>query len=115
MNSVLYRVILKGAGGHGSRPDLAKNPITCFANIEQFINSCTAFGRFEIISVSSGTSGNIIPKELEMIIKLSFENSGEEEKAVSDFVDKIGKLASVYGCEVLLEKMKNSLKALDKM
>lgn len=55
-----FRITIQGCGGHGSRPDLSRNPVDCFAAVYGALTSigCT------VLSVDGGTAGNIIPDAL---------------------------------------------------
>ena len=55
-----YTVTIFGLGAHGSRPDLGRNPVDCFA---------AAYGALQTIGctisdVDGGTAGNIIADKL---------------------------------------------------
>lgn len=65
-----FEVTFKGLGGHGSRPDLARNPITALACAISELqgaaqNWITPFesGVISVATVSGGTLANIIPEE----------------------------------------------------
>ena len=65
-----FEVTFKGLGGHGSRPDLARNPITALACAITELqgaaqNWITPFesGVISVATVSGGTLANIIPEE----------------------------------------------------
>lgn len=67
-----FEVKFKGQGGHGSRPDLARNPITALAAAITELqgaaqNWITPFesGVISVATVSGGTLPNIIPEEAE--------------------------------------------------
>ena len=65
-----FEVTFKGLGGHGSRPDLARNPVTALAAAIVELqgaaqNWITPFesGVISVATVSGGTLPNIIPEE----------------------------------------------------
>lgn len=66
-----FEIHIKGKGGHGSRPDLANNPLDCFAAFYQAINSIRLrqisphhLLTFSIPLVRMGSLGNVIEEEL---------------------------------------------------
>ena len=68
--SAHFVVTFKGQGGHGSRPDLARNPVTALASAIVELqgavqNRITPFesGVISVATVSGGTLPNIIPEE----------------------------------------------------
>ena len=68
--SAHFAVKFKGVGGHGSRPDLARNPVTALASAIVELqgavqNRITPFesGVISVATVSGGTLPNIIPEE----------------------------------------------------
>lgn len=68
-----YRIIVKGKGGHGARPNVAVDPITAAAHIHialQEINSReldpSEFGVFTTGMFKGGEASNIIPDTAEM-------------------------------------------------
>ena len=69
-SSAHFVVTFKGLGGHGSRPDLARNPVTALASAIVELqgavqNRITPFesGVISVATVSGGTLPNIIPNE----------------------------------------------------
>lgn len=81
-----FRIALHGKGGHGSRPDLAYNPIDCFASIHMQLQQLRlrAVSPQECLSVSvgsvhSGELQNVIPNTLEFAGTcrfLNYDNAG---------------------------------------
>ncbi len=66
-----YQIRLVGAGGHGSRPDLAKSPIDCFVSCYDAFQgirmndiSPEATLTFSIGTLHAGTAKNVIPGSL---------------------------------------------------
>ena len=53
-----FEITITGRGGHGSRPDLAINPIDCFAGV---YNMLSQLGGFQVTKVDGGKTGNVIP------------------------------------------------------
>ncbi len=105
--SMVFNVKLTGSGGHGSRPDLCKNPVDCFAAIVQALGSLRLnhFGPFQQLSysignVSAGSIHNIIPETLTFggtARSFDLENVGAPFKA--KFIETVKSVAATYGCE----------------
>lgn len=55
-----FDITIQGKGGHGSRPDLSRNPIDCFAAVYGALQTAGCSVTF----VDGGTAGNIIPDSL---------------------------------------------------
>lgn len=60
-----YRITIQGKGGHGSRPDLAYNPIDCFAAVYGALVQL----RCRFTQVDGGTAVNVIPDKLVFTIE----------------------------------------------
>lgn len=80
-----FDITIQGKGGHGSRPDLSRNPIDCFAAV---------FGALQIVGcrithVNSGTAANIIPDALH------FQGSCDDMDAVKRILEHT---CSIYHC-----------------
>ena len=67
-----YHITIQGRGGHGSRPDLAYNPVDCFAAIFGALQSFAP----NFTQVESGTAANVIPDKLTFEMECS---RGQEE------------------------------------
>ena len=68
---VPFAFTIKGSGGHGSRPDMANNPIDAFTAIYTGMQSlrlreCDPYNpiTYSVGSLVAGTKGNIIPDTL---------------------------------------------------
>lgn len=55
-----FTITIQGRGGHGSRPDLACNPVDCFAAVFSLLQTMDCKIRW----VDGGTASNIIPDQL---------------------------------------------------
>jgi len=100
-------VTFHGKGGHGSRPDLAKNPVFCAAS---FLNNlCVAFenqitaGKTVTMGITmfhAGEARNVIPDEA--VIKGTYRffdlDEGRHAKAITRQVAE--STAAMYGCTV---------------
>lgn len=67
-------LLIKGRGGHGSRPDLTHNPMDCMLNVLNQIqtirmNTISPFEQLtvSICKITGGTAANIIPDEVEVL------------------------------------------------
>lgn len=102
-----FKAEIHGAGGHGSRPDDAKNPIPCFNAIMNSVetirmNRISPFDplTFSVCHVNAGTVNNVIPSELvfEGTIRFMDLNSGVR------FAEEFGKIAQLlcdaHGCTI---------------
>ncbi len=86
----VFSVSLVGKGGHGSRPDLADNPILCFAEMQSLF--ADAFPSLVIRSVNSGTAGNVIPESLHFTCSVPDEISFEAVK------NTVVQCANLFSC-----------------
>lgn len=66
-----FEISIKGKGGHGSRPDIANNPIDCFTAIYNALSHARSrevnpYGTFSysIGLLTGGTKTNVIPDEI---------------------------------------------------
>ena len=101
-----FDVTLIGRGGHGSRPDLANNPLDCFASIyhqlqEMRTRILTPFYPLEIsvCKIEMGTTAAIIPQEMRFAGTMRFTHCEESAKpAAAHFEHVIEKTCALYGC-----------------
>lgn len=99
---------LRGRGGHGSRPDLAINPMY---TAMQIVNTLESFWHTHIdiretvtLSIGKfqcGTQGNIIPEYAEVAGSIRFFNMEEGAKAKILVEKTINTLAELAGCELV--------------
>ena len=96
-----------GKGGHGSRPDMAVNPVFCAASI--LTNAATAWVNqisagetvtLGVTSIQGGESGNVIPDTAKMTGSLRFFNLEEGKKAVEVFRKVAEHTAAMNKCAV---------------
>ncbi|MDR1217514.1 MAG: amidohydrolase [Oscillospiraceae bacterium] len=101
-----FRVTLRGLGGHGSRPDLANNPVDCFVAA---YNALTAL-RLRLVSpfepfsfsvglLSGGEKENIIPPELTFGGSARYYSMAVGEEFAAAFDRILKGVAATYGCE----------------
>ena len=100
-------ILVRGRGGHGSRPDLSVNPVFTAASI--LINASGAFVNqlhpekpvtFGITTIQGGGISNIFPDIAEILGTLRFFDLEEGEKAI-EILKKVAKhTAAMNNCEV---------------
>ncbi len=96
-----------GKGGHGSRPDMAVNPVMCAAAIvtnaaTAWVNQITAGETVTlgIASIQGGEGGNVIPDTARIKGSLRFFNMEEGQKAVEVFKRVAEHTAAMNRCTV---------------
>lgn len=96
-----------GKGGHGSRPDMACNPVFCSAAIltnvaTAWVNQITAGQTVTmgITSIQGGEVSNVIPDSAHIIGSLRFFNCEEGEKAVVILKSVAEHTAAMNKCRV---------------
>lgn len=106
--AIIFDMTIKGIGGHGSRPDLANNPIDAFVAIYHSLQELKirSIDPFDILSYSVGLiegaeALNVIPKDLRFAGTARFLN---REKAGSVFYKKlheeINYISKAYDVEI---------------
>ena len=109
--SVMFEVELIGKGGHGSRPDLANNPIDCFVAIANALKDVRmrhiAPDRIitvNIGSVRSGSKRNIVPESLKFngTARLFDVETGKLFKERLHSI--IEGMAALYGCRAVYQE-----------
>lgn len=105
-----FKIIFKGKGGHGSRPDHSISPIVAAASfitqantvmatqVSPFENASYSFG-----SIHGGKAFNVIPGEVELIG--TSRNFSEEvrDKIEQSFENILKGIKGVYGCDYSYE------------
>lgn len=101
-----FEIEIEGRGGHGSRPDLANNPIDCFVAIYHRLEAlrltkispyktCT----YSIGTLNAGTVGNVIPQTLSFSGSLrTLDYKGVGMKFRNEFQNVINKICEAYDC-----------------
>ncbi|MBQ8836117.1 MAG: amidohydrolase [Clostridia bacterium] len=105
-----FEISIKGTGGHGSRPDLANNPLDCFTAFYQSLaairlRKISPYGllTFSIPLVRTGTLGNLIDSEL------YFEGTARSLDIKSleifrdSFLNQLEHFTAAFGCEYRTE------------
>lgn len=109
--SVMFEVELIGKGGHGSRPDLANNPIDCFVAIAGALKDVRmrhiAPDRIITVNIGSvrcGSKRNIVPESLRFNgTARSFDmETGKQFKNRLHAV--IESMAMLYGCRAVYQE-----------
>jgi len=108
-NTDLFKIKVKGKGGHGSAPHLTNDPITCSSylisslqtivsrRIDPLIPSVISIGK-----ISGGNAFNVIPDKVEIlgtVRTLSEETRERVKKELEKITEKVG-LALNCKCEV---------------
>ncbi len=98
---------ITGKGGHGSRTDLANNPIDIMVEFINQINlirsrNISPFDDFSvaICRVSAGTAGNIIPKTAELQGTARFFSHKAKEIFMTRVSEIAAALEQLYGCTI---------------
>ena len=107
-----FDVTLQGRGGHGSRPDLARSPVDCFAAIHTHIQQMrlTRVAPDQVLTYSVGTleSGgthNIIPETLRFAGTVrSFDVDGACEAFAAKMREDIEQIAALHGCTAVFNR-----------
>ena len=99
-----------GRSGHGSRPDLAVNPVFCAAAITT--NAATAWVNqiaadkpvtLAVSSIQGGVQGNIIPDSARILGTMRFFYGEEGEKAIRIIRTVAEHTAAMNGCQVTFD------------
>ena len=95
----IYTIKLLGAGGHGSRPDLSRNPILCYgAFVSALMGVCPRDARVRILSAVSGNGANVIPETAE--IKLSVITPDGEKDSTDALLERVlNSVCKIYHCQ----------------
>lgn len=103
---VFFKMIIKGKGGHGSRPDMAANPIDCYVAVMNAMNDFRMkhVDPFHPITyaptiVQSGSADNIIPEELTFGGNLRIYEHEDGVEFKKYFKDTLDRICPLYGCE----------------
>lgn len=102
-----FEIRLTGQSGHGSRPDLGRSALDCFAAIYQDMNmlrmkyvSPYDILTFSIGTVQCGTKRNIVPEELTFAGTIrTFNVEGAGSPFMEKFLESVRKNAELFGCE----------------
>ena len=106
----LFHVVLKGRGGHGSRPDLSISPIDCFCAVYAALQGgrmrkVSPFDMFtlSICKVQGGNTHNVIPDELRFAGSVRYLNM-EAGKWFKAFLrETLEQICPLYECGYEIE------------
>ena len=107
-----FKIKVHGVGGHGSRPDLAVDPIRPACDILLKVQAIPVnrHDPFSTVVVSpcminAGNKNNIIPNDAEIEGNLRFFKAGEDIEVI-DLMRKIAEnVAAAYGCTAEVERV----------
>ena len=113
MASVMgYEVKISGKSGHGSRPDLANNPMDCFAAFHAGFMALRMkyITPFDLLtstigSLHSGAQGNIIPDDLEFKGSIRIYNSALAPIYKKEFLNLLDNVTKSYNCTYTVNDM----------
>lgn len=104
-SNVCFDVKIKGTGGHGSRPDLAVNPLDCFVAFYSTLNSVpmrklSPFHpfTFSICHVEAGSRNNVIPEEVFFRGSSRFYDKNDGFVFKQALTETLDHMTRVYGC-----------------
>lgn len=103
-----FSLRLTGHGGHGSRPDLANNPVDCFVSIYQALTAVrmrevdpSKSLTFSLGKLSAGQQPNVIPGTLDFAgTARYFDSEGAGEPFARAFRKIVQSQAELFGCTV---------------
>jgi amidohydrolase len=100
-----FNVMIKGKGGHGSRPDLSVSPLDCFTDFYNHLKSMrlNALDPFQTITFSIGTinagaAANVIPDTLQFSGTSRFLQYEQGKKAEKEFKRLLEKTCDLHQC-----------------
>jgi amidohydrolase len=106
-----FNIIIRGRGGHGSRPDLSISPIDCFSAFNMALNGLRLkyISPFEALCISIGTvkagvASNVIPDEIQFAGSARVLNKAVGVEFRKEFLHLLEKTTEAYHCtyEILL-------------
>lgn len=107
---VFYKVTLTGRGGHGSRPDMAANPIDCFMAVQNELNEFRMkhVDPFHALTyapcfVHSGKVDNVIPGDLSFGGNLRLYEPEDGVAFKKFFMETLERTCPLYGCTYTVE------------
>ena len=107
-----FEIRIKGAGGHGSRPDLANNPLDCFTAFYQTLAGLRMrhidpynLLTFSIPLVRMGSQGNVIDEELYFEGTVRSLDRKSLEQFRDAFLKQLEHFTAAFGCTYQIEFM----------
>ena len=81
-----FRIVITGVGGHGSAPNLAKNPLETASKIVTATKQIIPEGCvLTVCALNGGSNSNVIPEQAELQGTVRFLDQEAGEKMVADF------------------------------
>jgi amidohydrolase len=100
-----FSVTISGRDGHGSRPDIANNPLDCFVSIYEAVNNIrlkhiSPFESFtfSIGQLSGGTRGNVIARDITFGGSGRFFKTEVGTRFVEEFKNILENITKAYHC-----------------
>ena len=100
-------ITVQGKGGHGSRPDLSRNPVFAAADIVStlpgvFVNQLNVEKTvtFGITSIQGGETFNVFPETARIQGSMRFFDLEEGQKAMDLVKNTAQHMAAIHGCQV---------------
>ncbi|GAA4495949.1 M20 family metallopeptidase [Actinoallomurus oryzae] len=104
------RVTVRGAGGHGSQPHLAKDPIPAASEIVTALQTFATrrFDAFDPVvitvgSINAGTAPNIIPDEAQLGLTIRSFSPAARARVTEGVRELIGGIAAAHGLTAELD------------
>ena len=109
--AIAFAFKIVGKSGHGSRPDLANNPIDCFVAVYNAINAMRMryISPFETLTFSvgalhAGAQGNIIPDDLAFTGTVRFFDADSGWKYYNELKNILDNVTKAYNCTYEIER-----------
>lgn len=107
-----FEIHIKGTGGHGSRPDLANNPLDCFVAFYQSLagirlREVSPYNllTFSIPHVRVGTLGNVIEEDLYFEGTVRSLDKESLERFRDAFLRQLDHITAAFGCSCRIDLM----------
>ena len=101
-----FDITIEGAGGHGSRPDQAENPIDCFLAIYMRMQSLRLTkvnpftpATYSIGKLNSGIQRNVIPQTLNFAGTMRYYDDESVEVFRKELKELVEKTCEAYHCK----------------
>ncbi|MBP5182064.1 MAG: peptidase dimerization domain-containing protein, partial [Lentisphaeria bacterium] len=96
----LFKLLLRGKGGHGSLPQFARNPLDCGAEIMAKCPSITPEGCvLTFCTCRGGTNNSVIPDEALLMGTVRFLDPLKGKKMVEDFTSLVRSVSERRGIQ----------------
>lgn len=100
-----FEVIIKGKGGHGSRPDLAYSPIDCFVDLHTQVTNMRMQRlnphepvTFSVGSLQAGSAANVIPELLTFAGTFRFLHKEQGRRIETEFKRLLERVCDTHHC-----------------